>query len=93
MPDQTRLESEAEDRAELRRELDDSRGEIQRLRELLLTRDAELGEAKGRLTEMENYMRLLSGIVARLQKAAPALTRLAGNTLRRLQGRPRREGG
>jgi len=66
--------------------------EIQRLRALLLTRDAELGEAKGRLTEMENYSRLLSSVAARLQARVPWLTRLAGNALRRLQGRSRREG-
>lgn len=71
--------------------LDRREEEIQRLRELLLTRDAELGEAKGRLTEMENYSRLLSSVAARLQARVPWLTRLAGNALRRLQGRPRRD--
>jgi uncharacterized protein (DUF3084 family) len=92
MPDRPKLESKVENGSERQQELDDRDQEIQRLRNLLVTRDAELGEARGRLTEMESYMGLLSRIATRLQEFAPALARLAGAALRRLQGRSRREG-
>jgi hypothetical protein len=94
MADRTRLDASAVDeRSQLQQELERSREETRRLRDLLVTRDAELGEARGRLTEMESYMGLLSRIATRLQEFAPALARLAGTALRRLQGRSRREGG
>ncbi|HEX5610215.1 MAG TPA: hypothetical protein VFX45_09000 [Solirubrobacterales bacterium] len=93
MPDRTKPASEAVEHSELQRELERQQEEITRLRNLLVTRDAELGEARGRLTEMESYMGLLSRVATRLQEFAPALARLAGKALRRLQGRSGREGG
>lgn len=80
-------ESEVESRDELQRELDASKEEVLRLRDLLVGKDAELGAAKGRLTELEAQSRGLMSAAARVQSRVPGLMRLLGALLRRLQGR------
>lgn len=79
--------SEVEDRSELQGELDRRDEEILRLRDLLIGKDAELGAAKGRLTELEDHSRRLMNAAGRFQSRVPGAMRLAGAALRRLQGR------
>jgi hypothetical protein len=55
------------------------------LRELLLAKEAELGEALGRVRELEDVFHNLMGITARI----PGAMRLAGSGLRRLRRRGR----
>lgn len=81
MADQTTLEAELAERDE----------EIQRLRGLLITRDAELGTALGRLAALEAHLQQLLGIAARLQRL-PGATRLAKAGLRKLRSRRGRAG-
>jgi len=60
--------------------------EIQRLRNLLIERDTELGTARGRLAELEAHP-LQPAIVARyLLSRFPRLTGFAAAVLRRLRG-------
>jgi hypothetical protein len=71
------------DREELLRELARRDEEILRLRELLVAKDVELGEEKGRRMELESHaLRLIA--FARLAKLA--LTR-PGELVRRLRER------
>jgi SMC interacting uncharacterized protein involved in chromosome segregation len=72
----------------LRRELDESNSEVSRLRGLLIARDAELGAAKGRLAELEDQMRRLSGAARRILRV-PGAFRLLSVALRGLGGRRR----
>jgi SMC interacting uncharacterized protein involved in chromosome segregation len=80
------------DREELQRELDRRGEEILRLRDLLVAKDAELGEALGRLRELEDLSRGLISIAARIQNRILAAVRLVRAPLRRLQGRSGRDG-
>ena len=48
------------------------REEVRRLRGLLITRDAELGAARGRLLELETRARYLLGAARRLRSLSPA---------------------
>ncbi len=50
--------------AELQRE----REEVLRLRDLLIARDAELGEARGRVAELEAPSTKMFGLVRKLRK-------------------------
>jgi SAM-dependent methyltransferase len=79
--------SEVEDRGELQGQLDASSEEVLRLRDLLIGKDAELGAAKGRLTELEAHSRGVMSAAARVQSRVPGAMRLIGALLRRLQGR------
>ena len=79
--------SGAEDRDELQRELDASKEEVLRLRDLLIGKDAELGAAKGHLAELEAQSHGLISLARQVQARVPRLTRLLGAVLRRLQGR------
>lgn len=81
-----------ESRSELQGELDRSKEEILRLRDLLIAKDAELGAARGRLAELEAYSQRLTHTAHRLQSRVPGAMRLAGAALRRLQGRRGRAG-
>jgi hypothetical protein len=71
-------------RERLVEELATVREENLRLRDLLIGKDAELGQAKGRVTELEDqierYTRLLDRL--RLRRIIPAI----GRRLRRLGG-------
>jgi hypothetical protein len=74
------------------RELDERDAEIQRLRDLLLVKEQELGEALGRLRELED---LASGLIAlpnRVRARVPGAMRRGADGLRRLRGR-RGDGG
>jgi hypothetical protein len=64
--------------AELARE----REEVDRLRELLVVRDRELGAARGRLLELETRARYVLGALRRLR----ALPRLAWQAVAGLRG-------
>jgi hypothetical protein len=71
------------DGSDLRRQLEERDAEIARLRELLVAKDIEIGEERGRRLELESYaLRLIS--FARLAKLA--VTR-PGYVLRRLRER------
>ena len=67
---------------ELASELAREREEVQRLRALLVARDAELGAARGRLLELETRARYLLGALRRLR----ALPRLAWQAVSGLRG-------
>jgi hypothetical protein len=72
-----------DDRGQLRRELDERDAEIQRLRALLVAKDVEIGEERGRRLELESYaLRLIS--FARLAKLAATRP---GYVLRKLRER------
>ncbi len=73
------------DREELLREIAQRDEEIVRLRDLLVAKETELGEALGRVREMEDVFRTLMGIAVRI----PGAMRLAGSGLRRLRRRDR----
>lgn len=88
------------DRDELLRELERRDEEILRLRDLLLAKDVELGEALGRQRELEDLLRGFFTLAARVQARVPPLTglaravfRFAGGIVRRLGGRRGRDGG
>ena len=88
------------DREELLGELERRDEEILRLRDLLLAKDVELGEALGRQRELEDIMRGLLTLAAQVQKRVPILMRLARavvhygrRILRRLPARRGRDGG
>lgn len=58
-----------EDASDLRRQLAERDAEIKRLRELLVAKDVEIGEERGRRLELESYaLRLIA--YARLAKLA-----------------------
>ncbi|HEX7058272.1 MAG TPA: hypothetical protein VF176_00265 [Solirubrobacterales bacterium] len=57
---------EPDDRAALLDEIARQKEEIQRLRDLLIARDAELGAAKGRLAELTEHSPRLRSAVRRL---------------------------
>ncbi|HVD86656.1 MAG TPA: hypothetical protein VNB59_04535 [Solirubrobacterales bacterium] len=77
------------DPEELQREIERRDEEIARLRDLLLAKEVELGEALGRLREMDDVFRNMMGIAARF----PWAMRLTAGGLRRLRRRPGRAGG
>jgi SAM-dependent methyltransferase len=81
------LEKKAGDPSELQAELDRRNVEILRLRDLLIGKDAELGLAKGRVAELEDYSQRISNVAARLQARIPKFVRIAATGLRRLLGR------
>jgi len=76
---------EAENRPELQRELDRRQEEILRLRDLLIGRDAELGAARGRLSELEDQTQRVANVANRVQSRVPRVMRLFGAFLRRLR--------
>lgn len=77
------------DREELLREIERRDAEIVRLRDLLLAKESELGEALGRLREMEDVFRAMMGIAARV----PGAMRITAGGLRRLGTRRRERAG
>ena len=73
----------AENLEQLREDLDRSREEVQRLRDLLIDRDRELGEARGRLAMIEQGSRRLGEAAARVP--SPGATRVLQGLIRLVQ--------
>jgi len=69
-----------------------SEEEVLRLRDLLISRDAELGAARGQVAALEGQTQFLLASVARVQARAPWLMRPLFSVLRRLRGRQGRAG-
>ena len=84
---------ETDGRDELQAELDRREAEILRLRDLLIAKDEELGEVKGRLAELENITRGLMVFAHRVQSKVPGLFRIALGIARRARRLLRRVGG
>jgi hypothetical protein len=74
------------DGAELREQLAVSREEVLRLRDLLISKDAELGLLKGRVAELEAGVARLLGLVARVRTLIPGPARSAIAVLRGRRG-------
>ncbi|MEX2106808.1 MAG: methyltransferase domain-containing protein [Solirubrobacterales bacterium] len=74
-------------RPELMAELDRRNEEILRLRDLLIGMEAELGSARGRVTELEERSRRLTSAKSRIESRIPFFRRLVGPVLRLLRGR------
>jgi predicted nuclease with TOPRIM domain len=74
--------SEPEERSELLEELEEQRREVQRLRRRLIDQEAELGRARGRVTELESSAMRFAYFAARLQaevyRVLHALRRVLG---------------
>jgi hypothetical protein len=70
---------------ELGEELARSREETLRLRDLLIAKDAELGAARGRLTELEASSLHLFNAVARVRALVPGVVWRALANIRRLR--------
>jgi hypothetical protein len=79
------IESRREADSDLRAELGRRDEEILRLRDLLMTRDAELGELKGRLAMIEQASRRLGDAAARIP--IPGATRVLQALIRFVQRR------
>jgi hypothetical protein len=89
MPDPVNsLDASPRPQAELETEIARRDEEILRLRDLLIARDAELGEAKGQLKVIEDHSERMSRLVARIP--VPGLAWIAGTILRVLQASGRR---
>jgi hypothetical protein len=67
-------------------ELEESRREIRRLRELLIAKDAELGEARGRVTQLEQSSLRLSHLLTFALMLVGRVMDVARAGLRRLRG-------
>lgn len=76
--------NEADDRAELVEEIARQKEEILRLRDLLIAKDAELGAARGSLTELNEHSARFAVAVRSVQaRRLPALLRRLAMGLRR----------
>lgn len=73
----------ADEVAELRAELERREAEIVRLRDLLVTRDAELGSARGELLRYERRFGRVKRTIDELRSGAP-VKGVAGKVARRL---------
>ena len=70
------------DPTQLAEELAREREEVQRLRNLLVARDAELGAARGRVLELETRARYVLGALRRLRELPANLGKIAGGLRR-----------
>lgn len=75
--------------SELHAELARQQEEILRLRDLLVSKDAELGAAKGRLAELDDRSQRIAGAAGRIESRVPGLGKLVGTALRMLQSQRR----
>ncbi len=80
-------EQEGETRPELISELDRSKEEILRLRDLLIGKESELGAAKGKVAEMEDRGERIENAKRRIEQQIPIFGKLIGTVLRLLRGR------
>jgi SAM-dependent methyltransferase len=74
-------------RPELIGELDRSKEEVLRLRDLLIGMEAELGAAKGKIAEMEDRGKRIENAKKRIEGRIPIFGKLLGSVLRLLRGR------
>jgi SAM-dependent methyltransferase len=82
------LEGESDERRpELLAKLDERDEEILRLRDLLIGMDAELGTARGRLTELEDRSQRLANAKLRVEEQIPVFGKLAGRLWTLIRGR------
>lgn len=75
--------------SDLRAELTRQQQEILRLRDLLISKDAELGAAKGRLAEIDERSQRLAHVATRIESRLPGVGRLVGTALRLMRGQQR----
>jgi hypothetical protein len=75
--------AETDDRAALREEIARQKEEILRLRDLLIAKDAELGAARGSLTELNEHSARFAVSVRSVQARLPGLLRRLAVGLRR----------
>jgi hypothetical protein len=80
---------ESPSESELRAEIARQKTEILRLRDLLVSKDAELGAARGRLAELDDRSQRLAGAAGRIESRLPGVGRLIGTALRMLQSQRR----
>jgi hypothetical protein len=80
---------ESPSESELRGEIARQKEEILRLRDLLVSKDAELGAAKGRLAELDDRSQRLAGAAGRIESRLPGVGKLIGTALRMLQSQRR----
>lgn len=66
-------------------ELTRQKQEILRLRDLLITKDAELGAAKGRLAEIDERAARLTNVATRIEGRLPGVGKLLGTAVRMLR--------
>jgi SAM-dependent methyltransferase len=78
---------EVENQPKLREELDRRNEEILELRDLLIGKDAELGNAKGRVAETENRTLRLANVKHQLEARIPIVGKLARALTRLLRAR------
>jgi SAM-dependent methyltransferase len=78
--------AEAEAGAATAAELEAARGEILRLRDLLVGKDAELGRAKGRVAELEDDRMRLASLRSRVARLIPGVRLLVGAARRLMRG-------
>jgi len=71
----------------LREELARKDQEILRLRDLLISKDVELGATKGRLAELDERSRRASAMAALIQARVPGLGRVLGRAVRLLRSK------
>jgi hypothetical protein len=82
------MASETEqDAAALRAEIERQQTELQRLRELLLTRDEELGEALGRMAVVEHRASRIHRVIDLVRAHAPGFVRRGARLMRGLRRR------
>jgi hypothetical protein len=78
--------SDPGDRSTLLAELEESRREVDRLRTLLVAKDAELGEARGRVTQLEASSLRLAHLVALPLRLVGRVLHVARTGLSKLRG-------
>ncbi|MEX2447411.1 MAG: hypothetical protein WD404_01545 [Solirubrobacterales bacterium] len=74
---------------ELREKLARQDAEILRLRDLLISKDVELGAAKGRLAELDDRSARLASLAARIENRVPGFGRLVGAAVRAMRSQRR----
>jgi hypothetical protein len=80
------MPSETEqDAAALRAEIERQQAELQRLRELLLIRDEELGEALGRMAVVEHRASRIHRVIDLIRAYAPGFVRRGARAMRSLR--------
>ncbi|HEX5711875.1 MAG TPA: hypothetical protein VFX85_01020 [Solirubrobacterales bacterium] len=85
IPTETGAKAGSTEAAQLREELNRSREEVLRLRDLLISKDAELGSLKGQVAALEAGTARLLNLVKQVRSLLPGVVwRAATAVLRRL---------